>query len=141
MYQPPNAWVGEVTHAFFNIFRLNKSRQCFKMVDEKNNVTFHISEQLKSFQSLQEKISSYETENFVKLWIRDSRSIGATQGRVKRKLSEEIRYYELTYACIHGGKKFKPRGKGARQTSLVVLSILNSYANHAKVKIASTSSH
>ena len=32
------------------------------MVDEKNNVTFHISEQFKSFQSLQEKISSYETE-------------------------------------------------------------------------------
>ena len=144
MYQPPNAWVGEVTHAFFNIFRLNKSRQCFKMVDEKNNVTFHISEQLKSFQSLQEKISSYETENFVKLWIRDSRSIGAAQGRVKRKLSEEIRYYELTCPCIHGGKKFKPRGKGARQTSLVALSILmilNSFKNHAKVKIASTSSH
>ena len=103
------------------------------MVDEKNNVTFHISEQFKSFQSLQEKISSYETENFVKLWIRDSRSICAAQGRVKRKLTEEIRYYKLMYACIHGGKKFKPCGKGARQTSLVVLLFLNSYKNHAKL--------
>ena len=81
-------------------------------------------------------------EHFVKLWIRDLRSIGtAQQGRVKRKLSEEIRYYELTYACIHGGKKFTPRGKGARQTSLVTLLILNSFENHAKSKIASTSSH
>ena len=141
MYQPPNSRVGEVTRAFFSISRLTKSRQYFKMVGEKNNVTFHVSEQFKSFQFLQEKISSYETENFVKLWIRDSRSIGAAQGRVKRKLREEIRYYELTYACIHGGKKFKPRGKGARKTSLVVLLILNSYTNHAKVKIASTSSH
>ena len=70
------------------------------MVDEKNNVTFRISEQIKSFHSLQEKISSCETENFVKLWIRDSRSIDAAQGKVKRKLGEEIRYYELTYACI-----------------------------------------
>ena len=141
MYQTPNAWVGEVTRAFFNISRLNKSRQYFKMVDEKNNVTFHISDQFKGFQSLEKKKSSYETENFVKLWKRDSRSIGATQGRVKRKLREEIKYYEITYACIHGGKKFKPRGKGARQTSLVVLLIINSYTNHAKVKIVSTSSH
>ena len=106
MHQPPNEWVGEITRAFFNIFRPNKSLQYLKMVDEKNNVTFHITEQFKSFQSLQEKISSYETENFVKLWYRDWRSIGAAQGRVKRKLSEEIRYSELTYACIHGDKKF-----------------------------------
>ena len=38
------------------------------MIDEKNNVTFHISEQL----SMLEKISS-EMEIFFKLWIRDSR--------------------------------------------------------------------
>ena len=55
MYQTPNAWVGEVTRAFFNISRLNKSRQYFKMVDEKNNVTFHISDQFKGFQSLEKK--------------------------------------------------------------------------------------
>ena len=86
MYQPPNSRVGEVTRAFFSISRLTKSRQYFKMVGEKNNVTFHVSEQFKSFQFLQEKISSYETENFVKLWIRDSRSIGVAQGRLKWKL-------------------------------------------------------
>ena len=81
MYQPPNALscVGEVTGAFFNTSRLNKSRQYFKMVDEKNNVTFNIDGQFKSFQSLQRKISSNEMEHFVKLWIRDSRSIGAAQ--------------------------------------------------------------
>ena len=99
MYQPPNALscVGEVTGAFFNTSRLIKSRQYFKMVGEKKNVTFNISEQFNTFQSLQEKISPNETENFVKLYIRESRSIGAAQQRrVKRKLSEEIRYYKLT---------------------------------------------
>ena len=97
---PPDTFVGLVTRSFFNSSRLNKSRQFFKMVDEKNNVTFHISKQL----SMQEKISSYGMENFVKLWIRNSRPIGAAQERVKRKFSEEIRYYELTDACMHGGK-------------------------------------
>ena len=98
MYQPPNSlsWVGEVTGAFFKISRLKQSDQYFKMVGEKNNVTFNIIEQFKSFQSLQEKISSNEMDNFVKLWLRDSRSISAVQqGRVKRKLCEDIRYYEL----------------------------------------------
>ena len=75
MYQPPNtlSYVG----AFFNISRLNKSRQYFKMVDEKNNVTFNISEQFNTSQSLQEKVSSNEMEYFVKLWMRDLRSIRA----------------------------------------------------------------
>ena len=144
MYQPPNvlSCMREVTRAFFNIFRLNKSCQYFKMVDEKNNVTFNISEQFKTFQSLQENISSNEMEHFVNLWIRDSKSVGAAQqGRVKRKFSEEIRYYKLTYACICGGKKFKSRGKEARQISLVVLLISNSFKNHVKVETASTSSH
>ena len=115
MYQPPNALVGEVTCAFFNIPNI--------------------------LQSLQEKISSYEMENFVRFWIRDSRSIGAAQGGVRRKLREEIRYCELTYASTHSGKKSNARVKGARQTSLVALLILNSYKNHAKVEIRSTSNH
>ena len=139
VYQTPNALscVGEVNHAFFNISRLNKSCQYFKMIDKKNNVTFNVSEQHKTFQSLQGKTSSNEIEHFVKLCIRDLRSTGATQqGRVKRKLREEIRYYELTYACKHGGKKFKSHRKGARKTSLVVLLILNSFKINAKVKIA-----
>ena len=64
MSQPPNAlsYVGEVIHTFFNSSRLNKSRQYFKMVDKKNNMTFNIREQFKTFQSLQEKISSNEME-------------------------------------------------------------------------------
>ena len=100
MYQPPNAWVGEVTCAFFNIYRLNKLRQYFKIVDEKNNVTFHISEQFKSFQSLQEKISSYQTENFVKLWNRDLRSIGAAQGRAKRIGNSVKKSDIMNYVCM-----------------------------------------
>ena len=65
MYQPPNAssCVGEVTGAFFNTSRLNKSRQYFRMVEEKNNETFNIDEQFKTFQSLQEKISSNEMKH------------------------------------------------------------------------------
>ena len=59
--------VGEVTGAFFNTSKLIRSRQYFKIVNGKNNVTFNRSEQFKTFQSLQEKISSNEMAHFVKL--------------------------------------------------------------------------
>ena len=96
------------------------------MVNKKNSVTFHESKEFKSFELLQEKILLYKKQKFVKLWIRDSRSISAAHRRAKRPLTEAIKYYELTYACVNGsGKKFKPREKGERQTSLVVFFILN----------------
>ena len=60
-------------------------------------MTFNISEQFKTFQSLQEEISSNEMEHFVKFWNWDLRSIGAAQqGRVKRKLNEEITITDIT---------------------------------------------
>ena len=96
--------MGEVTCAVFNISRLNKSRQYFKIVDEKNNVTFNISEQFKSFQSLQEKISSNEMENYVKLWIRDSRFIGAAQQEEWKgnsvKKSDIMNWRTLAYMVV-----------------------------------------
>ena len=58
----------------------------------------------------------YEKERFVKLCLRDSRSIKAAEGRVKYYLSDDMRYHELTYLCVHGGKQFKPRGNDERET-------------------------
>ena len=83
------------------------------MFDEKNNVTFHISGQL----SLQEKISSYGMENFVKVWIRDSRSIGAAQvWRVNsEKKSDITNYHMLAYMVVKKSlshveeEQYKPR--------------------------------
>lgn len=70
--------------------------------------------------------------------MKNSRSIGATQGRVKKKYSlkksDITNWGMLQYMVI---KKFKPCVKAARQSSLVVLLILISYKNQAKVKIAS----
>ena len=55
----------EVTCAFFNISRLNKSCQYFKMVDKKNNVTFHISEQLRVFSPCKKKFHHMKRKNLL----------------------------------------------------------------------------
>ena len=79
-------------------------------------VSFAVGESFSSFQELESKVKLYE-EQYVQLWKCDSRTVQTAQKRMTRHLSEEIKYYELTLCCIHGGKKFKPRGEGKRATS------------------------
>ena len=78
---------------------------------------FSVGDKFKLFDELQAKVHRYEELEFVKLWIRYSRTVTAAKKRVTRYLCSQIKYYEITYACIHGGKKFKPRGNGKRATS------------------------
>ncbi len=35
-------------------------------------------------------------------------------------MKPELRYHQLKYCCIHGGKRFKPGGSGLRDTLVVV---------------------
>ena len=81
--------------------------------DEDERISFCVGE-FKSYQHLEVKIQQYEQQHFVKLWKRDCRTIQAAQRHVNRALSEHIniKYYEVTFCCIHGGKKFKARGEG-----------------------------
>lgn len=79
--------------------------------------SFTVGQQFRSFEDLQSHLKLYESQHFVQFWCRDSRTVQAAQKRVNRSLSEKIKYYQLTYGCIHGGKKFKARGEGKRVTS------------------------
>ena len=116
-------------------------------------VSFSVGEEFASVELLGKKIKLYERTNYFNL-KRDSRTIDAA---IKKKsisldkVSEEdkikLKYYELLYTCIHGGRKHKSCSKGLRQSStfkkgcpfrillrlsndgtkLVVSSIINSY--------------
>ena len=83
---------------------------------ENTPVSFSVGEAFSTFEQLEAKIKSYEERNYVKFWKRDCRTIEAARKRVNRSLSENIQYYEITYCCIHGGKKFKARGEGKRSS-------------------------
>ena len=76
---------------------------------------FKLGECFDSFAELEEKIIQYERQNYVNPWVRSSRAIGATH--LKKHLDPAIRYYEIKYACIHGGRKFKSESTGARSSS------------------------
>jgi len=68
-----------------------------------------------SFEDLQKEIEVYQSEHFVQFYRRDSRTIDAALRRApKRTFNPNIRYSELVYSCIHGGKTFKSESKGKR---------------------------
>ena len=80
------------------------------------SVALEVGEKFPSYESLMAKIRKYEEATSSKFYIRDSRTICGSKGRVKRALKDDLKYSELTLSCIHGGKKFKPRGHGKRST-------------------------
>jgi len=68
-----------------------------------------------SFSELEMRICRYESENFVELYIRSSRTIDAMKKRApKKNFAPQLLFGDLQYACIHGGQKYKSKSTGAR---------------------------
>ena len=83
---------------------------------EEKNDKFAIGEKFDSYIQLKEKIELFKRHNFVDLYVRDSRTVASAVKRLTKSLNPAIHYYELKLACVHGGKKFQPRGKGERRS-------------------------
>ena len=78
---------------------------------------FTIGDKFQSLEQLEQKIKLFEESNYVQLWKREARTIEGAQKRIARYLKPELRYYQLKYCCVHGGKGFKSVGKGDRSSS------------------------
>ena len=74
-----------------------------------------VGEEFSSFDELNQRIIHFETKSFVQLYVRRSRSLEATRKRATKKdFPEQLKFGELDYHCIHGGKKFKSQSTGKR---------------------------
>ena len=78
--------------------------------------SFAVGDSFSSYDELMRKITQFETENYVAIWKRDSRSVEAAAKTLTKTINHELRYYNVTFACQHGGKKFKSRSHGERAT-------------------------
>ena len=88
-----------------------------KSLDSGSSALISIGMKFGSFDALESKIRLFEEKNYTKFWKREARTIESAKKRVQRHLNPKLKYYELKYACIHGGQKFRPKGKGDRNTS------------------------
>ena len=78
-------------------------------------MSFKVGDKFPSFSSWEEAVKTYEQENFVQLWRRDIRTILAAKKRMPNRIfNEDIKYYELQYCCVKGGRKYKSKSTGSR---------------------------
>ena len=78
-------------------------------------VKFTIGKNFRFFSELKDKVEDFEKANFIQLYIRQSRSVEAAAKRApKKQFNEEIKYSEIEYSCIHGGRVFKSTSTGER---------------------------
>ena len=76
---------------------------------------FRVGDEFKCFDDLCDKISTFEVTQFVQLYIRRSRTIIAESKQSAKKVyNEDLKYTEIEYACINGGKNFTTTSTGER---------------------------
>ncbi|XP_028330689.1 uncharacterized protein LOC114480607 [Gouania willdenowi] len=76
----------------------------------------HVGAEFKCLDDLEAAINQYESTKYINLYRRSSRSIAAFCKRrnTTKTIPEQLKFAEIDYACIHGGKKFKTTSGGAR---------------------------
>lgn len=80
--------------------------------------TIKIGTKFSSFEHLEKSIRDYQKEINCCFYIRDSVTRDrAPKKNIKKVIAKQLRYYSLTYCCIHGGKKFVSKATGVRSSS------------------------
>ena len=92
------------TNAFFEIKKLSKMS------------IISVDDEFSSYEEVEEKIQQLQDTEKFKLWKRDSRTIAAAIKRMpKRVFNPEVKYNELLYCCVYGGRETKDELRSMRQ--------------------------
>ena len=80
------------------------------------NMALSVGKEFSSFEELSCSVKLWEKSNFVTLYTRSSRSIEACKKRApKRTFNDTLKFAELDYACVHGGRQYKSKSTNKRQ--------------------------
>lgn len=95
-------------------------------------MALYVGCQFSSFEELEVAVKRYQEQTGTQLYKRDSRTVEAASKRNTRKnYKEEIRYSEINYFCVHGGKLY--RSEEEIRYSLKILSHENLYVRLCRV--------
>ena len=93
------------------------------MLSEKNpfstsaKSTMNVGDEYPTFLAFKESLETYSQANSISTYIWDSLKIATARKRgIKKAMKEELVYYSIKYGCVKGGKEFRARGKGVRDT-------------------------
>lgn len=69
-----------------------------------------------TFDDLSKHLEEFQQSEQVQLWVRDSRTVVAAAKRARRKsLNPALKYAELTYSCVFGGRRASDQTKSYNQ--------------------------
>lgn len=79
---------------------------------------FNIGKKFTSLYDLEQSKKAYETSNFINLIMRDTKTLDKCKSAPKKvtRANEQLVYYYMRLCCTYGGKKFRKRGTGQRDT-------------------------
>ncbi|KAF2904796.1 hypothetical protein ILUMI_01361 [Ignelater luminosus] len=112
----------------------------------KVSLGINLRDEFDTYEDFDKKLKELSKKNFVHFWKRDCRTVEGAKKKTERYIDPKIKYYQLKYSCVHGGRMFKKKNEtsqSAKQeceanfyliatpdgTKLFVKS-LNNYHNH-----------
>ena len=75
---------------------------------------FKLGDEFSSYEQLCVAVKALEKAQGINFSVRDSRTIERAKGRVNFFIKPALRYYELTYICMKGGRSHQSKLTGAR---------------------------
>lgn len=76
----------------------------------------NVDDEFASYEEVEQKIQELQDKEQFKLWKRDSRTIAAAIKRMpKRVFNPDVKYNELLYCCVYGGREKKDELRSMRQ--------------------------
>ncbi|BFZ04355.1 hypothetical protein BsWGS_07394 [Bradybaena similaris] len=76
----------------------------------------NVDDEFASYEEVEQKIQELQEAEKFKLWKRDSRTIAAAIKRMpKRVFNPDVKYNELLYCCVYGGREKKDELRSMRQ--------------------------
>lgn len=77
-----------------------------------------LNEHFYSYLELEQRIEEFQKLSYSYFYKRDCVTIDKCRKRgVKKYINPKLQYYRLKYCCINGGKNFKSKGTGERESS------------------------
>ncbi|CAG9772760.1 unnamed protein product [Ceutorhynchus assimilis] len=73
-------------------------------------------DKFKCFEEAKQKITESAQRKFVQFYKRESRTISGGAKKTKRYLNPDLKFYQVEWACVHGGRNYKCRSNGFRSS-------------------------
>lgn len=86
----------------------------------KVSLGINLRDEFDTYEEFDKKLKELSKKHFVHFWKRDCRTVQGAKKKTERFIDPKIKYYQLKYSCVHGGRMFKKKNETNQSAKLVV---------------------